>query len=319
MGNDVVVVVEHDGGVVSDTTFELLGKGRELADAWGGRLVAALFGEPELAGELGAADVVRFAAGAELGGYCPEAWEALLLNVVESVDARLVLIGTSTVGMDLGSSLAARWHAAPLSYVVALRADGDQLLATSQIYAGKLLADLRVTAPRVVVTHIGGLLPSDAGRRAGSPAREEIDPGVLGSLKSAFKERRVPDGGGVDITAAPMLVSVGRGIAGQDNLELAQEVADALGVPLSASRPVIDQGWLPKPHQVGKSGKKVKPKAYLAFGISGAPEHLEGMRNSELIIACNTDPSAPIFDVAHYGTTVDLFDLLPELAERLGD
>ncbi|MGC8513944.1 MAG: electron transfer flavoprotein subunit alpha/FixB family protein [Acidimicrobiales bacterium] len=319
MASDVVVVVEHDGGAIADGTFELLGKGREIADAWGGRLVAALFGHPELADTLGAADVVRWADSPELGGYNPEAWEALALRVVESVDARLVLIGTSTVGMDLGSSLAALWNAAPLSYVVNLTAEGDKLLATSQIYAGKLLADLSVTAPRIVATHIGGLLPAEAGKKDGSPVRERIDPGVVGSLRSEFKDRRVPDAGGVDITAAPMLVSVGRGIAGQDNLELAQEVADALGVPLSASRPVIDQGWLPKPHQVGKSGKKVKPKAYLAFGISGAPEHLEGMRNSELIIACNTDPNAPIFDVAHYGTTVDLFDLLPELAERLGD
>ena len=98
---------------------------------------------------------------------------------------------------------------------------------------------------------------------------------------------------------------------------MAQELADELGAPLAASRPVTDAGWLPKTRQVGKSGLKVTPKAYLMFGISGAPEHLEGMRDAELIIACNTDEQAPIFDVAHYGTTVDLFDLLPELTEKL--
>jgi electron transfer flavoprotein alpha subunit len=126
-----------------------------------------------------------------------------------------------------------------------------------------------------------------------------------------------PQSGDVDITTADLLVSVGRGIESQDNVELVQDLGDALGVPLSASRPVVDAGWLPKTRQVGKSGLKVKPKAYLAFGISGAPEHLEGMRDADLIIACNTDPGAPIFDVAHYGTTVDLFDLVPALTEKL--
>jgi electron transfer flavoprotein alpha subunit len=133
------------------------------------------------------------------------------------------------------------------------------------------------------------------------------------SLQEIFE----PEAGDVDITAADLLVSVGRGIGSQDNLELVTELADALGAPVSASRPVTDSGWLPKTRQVGKSGLTVKPRAYLALGISGAPEHLEGMRGAELIIACNTDPKAPIFDVAHYGTTEDLFDLVPELTEKL--
>jgi electron transfer flavoprotein alpha subunit len=119
------------------------------------------------------------------------------------------------------------------------------------------------------------------------------------------------------LLAADLLVSVGRGIGSQDNLEEVQELADALGAPLSASRPVTDSGWLPKTRQVGKSGLKVKPKVYLTFGISGAPEHLEGMRDAELIIACNTDEAAPIFDVAHYGTTIDLFDLVPAINDKL--
>jgi electron transfer flavoprotein alpha subunit len=122
----------------------------------------------------------------------------------------------------------------------------------------------------------------------------------------------------VDITAADLLVSAGRGVGSKDDLEILQELADALGAPLSASRPVIDAGWLPKSRQVGKSGLKVKPKAYLSFGISGAPEHLEGMRGAELIIACNTDEKAPIFDVANYGTTVDLFDLVPAIVDEIG-
>jgi electron transfer flavoprotein alpha subunit len=147
---------------------------------------------------------------------------------------------------------------------------------------------------------------------------EVIDaPPGLDDLRTTFLRMIAPEAGDVDITAADVLVSVGRGIGSQDNLELVQELADALGAPLASSRPITDQGWLPKTRQVGKSGLKVKPRVYLAFGISGAPEHLEGMRDAELIIACNTDEQAPIFDIAHYGSTVDLFDLVPALAEKL--
>jgi electron transfer flavoprotein alpha subunit len=121
----------------------------------------------------------------------------------------------------------------------------------------------------------------------------------------------------VDITQQAVLVGVGRGIQQQDNVGLAEELAQALGGAVCASRPVVDQGWLPTTRQVGKSGMTVKPKAYLALGISGAPEHQEGMKGSDLIIAVNTDAKAPIFDVAHYGVEVDVLDLLPALVEAV--
>jgi electron transfer flavoprotein alpha subunit len=128
-----------------------------------------------------------------------------------------------------------------------------------------------------------------------------------------------PDTGDVDITRADVLVSVGRGIQDPDNLELAEELAEALGAVVSCSRPVVDAGWLPRARQVGKSGQTVKPKLYLALGISGAPEHLQGMKYSEIIVAVNSDPAAPIFEVAHYGATCDILELMPLLTERLGE
>jgi electron transfer flavoprotein alpha subunit len=121
----------------------------------------------------------------------------------------------------------------------------------------------------------------------------------------------------VDITKEAVLVSVGRGIGSQDNIPIVQDLADALGAAVSCSRPIVDQGWLPKTRQVGKSGMSVKPRLYIAIGISGAPEHLEGMRGAATIVAINTDSGAPIFDVAHYGVAADLFDLLPLLTERI--
>jgi electron transfer flavoprotein alpha subunit len=126
-----------------------------------------------------------------------------------------------------------------------------------------------------------------------------------------------PEAGDVDITTQDVRGVVGRGIESEDNIEEAQELADALGGALAASRPIVDQGWLPKTRQVGKSGLTVKPKVYLTLGVSGAPEHVEGMKDAETIISVNTDPQAPIFGVAHYGWVGDLFDLLPELIDRL--
>ena len=128
-----------------------------------------------------------------------------------------------------------------------------------------------------------------------------------------------PETAEVDITKSDIVVSIGRGIQSADNIELVDELANALGGVLAASRPITDAGWLPKSRQVGKSGLRVKPKLYLALGISGAPEHLEGMKDSDLIIAINRDASAPIFDVAHYGVAGDLFEIVPVLTEKIKD
>jgi electron transfer flavoprotein alpha subunit len=145
----------------------------------------------------------------------------------------------------------------------------------------------------------------------------EIPAPTLDNLRVSLNQYIEPDTSDVDIAKEKMLVSVGRGIQNKDNIEIANELAAALGCVVSSSRPVVDQGWMPTTRLVGKSGKKVKPKIYLALGISGAPEHVEGMGESEVIIAVNTDQNAPIFNIAKYGTTVDLFDLVPILTEKV--
>jgi len=234
--------------------------------------------------------------------------------VLEQRSPRLLLISTATPGLDLGAAMAVRWQAPLAAYVTRLEAAAEAIVATAQILGGKVLAELELTGERAIAAVIGGAFPAAAGRGAGHPDVVEVAPPAgLDRLRMSLLEVTEPQAGDVDITTADLLVSVGRGIESQDNLELVAELGDVLGAPVSASRPVVDAGWLPKTRQVGKSGLKVKPKAYLAFGISGAPEHLEGMRGTELSIACNTDPGAQIFGVAHYGTTVDLFDLIPAL------
>ena len=320
MANDILVLADHLRGQLSDTTLELVGKAKELAGATGGQAVVALLGDPGLAGQIAGADAVLTMDHPALADYTPEAWERALLHIVNERQPRLVLIGNSTIGMDLGAGLSAGWNAPLVAYTVGLAAEGaegNDIVATAQVYGGKLLAEVALSGERGICTVVAGSFPAAAG--GGSPAAEAVAPPAgLDDLRTSFLTLVEPDSGDVDITAAEILVSVGRGIGSQDNLDDVQELADALGAPLSASRPVTDAGWLPKTRQVGKSGLKVKPKVYLTFGISGAPEHLEGMRDAELIIACNTDANAPIFDVAHYGTTLDLFDLVPAMTETLG-
>lgn len=317
MANDILVLADHMKGQLSDTTFELLGKAKELAGATGGQAVVALLGAPDLAGQLGAADAVLAMDHPALAEYTPEAWEKALTAIVRERAPRLVLIANTTIGMDLGAGLSAAWNAPLVAYAIGLDIDGSDIVATAQVYGGKLMAEVAIGGDKAVCSVVAGSFPAAAGQAEGGPAVESVAPAGLDSLATTFLSLVEPEAGDVDITAAEALVSVGRGIGSQDNLELVQELADAMGAPLSASRPITDLGWLPKTRQVGKSGLKVKPKVYLTFGISGAPEHLEGMRDAELIIACNTDAAAPIFDVAHYGTTADLFDLVPALTDKL--
>ncbi len=318
MSGTVLVLAEHEGKQVSDGTYERLGAARGLAAALGGTAEVALFGPADLAAQLGGAGLVVSVDHPALAEYLPEAYEQALFAVLEQRSPRLLLISTATPGLDLGAAMAVRWQAPLAAYVTRLEAAGGVIVATAQILGGKILAELELTGERAIAAVIGGALPATAGQGAGTPDVVEVaPPAALDRLRMSLLEVTGPLAGDVDITTADLLVSVGRGIESQDNLQLVAELGNVLGAPLSASRPVVDAGWLAKTRQVGKSGRKVKPKAYLAFGISGAPEHLEGMRGADLIMAGNTDPGAPIFGVAHYGTTVDLFDLVPALTDKL--
>ncbi len=314
MSNDIFVLVEHHDGAISETTNELFGMARGLAEASGGAVVGCLLGSgaSSLAEGL-AADAVLSVQAPELAAFVPEAYAATLAALVAERDPRVLLIANTTVGMDVAGAVSGRTGRPLVAYCSAITVEGDTLVVTSQVYGGKLNAEVQ-TASGAIVSVVGGSAPAASG---GSPTVETVAPPDLSGLRTTFVARVEAQSGDVDITGEEILVSVGRGIGGEDNIERAQELADALGATVSASRPVTDAGWLPKSRQVGKSGRKVKPKLYLACGISGAPEHLEGMSDAELIIAINTDEKAPIFDVAHYGATADLFDLLPALTDQV--
>ena len=317
MANDVLVLAEHLTGKVADITYEMAGKARELAAAFGGQALAVLLGSGAATLAEGiAVDSVLYVDDPALADYNPEAYGRVLAALVKERQPRLVMIGNTSPGMDLAAWLSVTCGLPLIAYVNGLAVEDGGLVATSQIYGGKIQAESAPVGEACIVACLAGAFPADAGHGA-APVQQAAAPVPLGELRVKFVRLIEPASGDVDITQQPILVSIGRGIGGQENIELAQELADALGAPVSASRPITDAGWLPKTRQVGKSGLTVKPKVYLALGISGAPEHLEGMRGAELIIAVNTDPNAPIFGVAHYGATCDMLDLLPALTERV--
>lgn len=317
---DVLVYVETSGERVAPISFELLGAARSLASPLGGEVLALVAGASvrALAAQLGAADRVISVEHPSLSPYLPEAHVAALASAVAEFNPQVVLVGNTSVGIDLAAGVAAVSGRPLVSYCLSLEPEGRAVVARSQVYGGKIVATTRTEEPGIFAV-VAGAFPEAAGRAGGGRGQiEEMQPpSVLAGLRTRFVAAAGPAGDQVDITRAERLVSVGRGIGGPENIELVEELARALGAELAASRPVVDAGWLPKARQVGKSGMTVKPKLYLAVGISGAPEHLEGMREAELIVAINSDPNAPIFKVAHYGTTCDLFELLPILSQRL--
>jgi electron transfer flavoprotein alpha subunit len=319
MGPDIAVVVEHLEGKVADVSFEMLGKGRELAKASGGRLVALLLGQgvKVLTAQLGAADAVVLAEHQALAHYTPEAYKHAVAALLRARSPRVTLVANTAMGMDLAAGLSGALGWPLCAYCRDAWLADDRLTAVSQIYGGKLLAEAEVDGPTAILSVLAGSFPAEAGSATGNPQVEEVAPPSLDKPRVRFKRLIQPEAGDVDITRQTILVSVGRGIGSRDNIPVVLELAEALGGALSASRPIVDQGWLPKTRQVGKSGMSVRPKLYMAVGISGAPEHIEGMRDAELIVAINTDPNAPIFNVAHYGVVSDLFDVLPLLTEKI--
>ncbi len=315
MSNDIFVITEHIDGKFADISFEMVGKAKDLAANLDGRTVAVVLGDG-ISADVFASDATTHVEAPELAEYNPEAYGKVLEALIRQETPRLVFLGWTAKGMDLAAWLSARLGKPCVAYAKDVCVVGDEIVVDSQVYGGKLIAQVVPEGDTAIVAVLAGSFPAEAGQ--GSTAAQKIAPPVpLDDLRVKFVEAIKPAGGDVDITAQTKLVSVGRGIGGKENIELAEELAQKLGAVVSASRPVVDAGWLPRTRQVGKSGLKVKPKLYLMLGISGAPEHLEGMRSAELVIAINTDKNAPIFSVAHYGATADLFEVAEGMLELL--
>jgi electron transfer flavoprotein alpha subunit len=311
------IFAEQLEGRINEVTFELLGKARELTQ--GGRTVAVLLGHKvkDLVPELGAADGVLMVDDERLANYTPETYRRVITELARTREPGLIMVANTTMGMDLAAGLSATLNTPLVAYCKDLRLENGNVVAVSQLYGGKILVESVLEGGKGIVTVLAGAFKAEAGKKTGSPDVEAQDCPEPGPARIRFKSLLRPKLEDVDITKENILVSVGRGIQSQDNIPVVEDLAKALGGVVAASRPIVDNGWLPKGRQVGKSGQTVKPKLYVAVGISGAPEHIEGMRDAGLIIAINPDPAAPIFDVAHYGVAADLFDIVPLLTEKV--
>ena len=319
MAGDIWVLAEHWRGRLSDLTLELLVLGRELAGGLSVPLRAVLLGHgaKDLAKGLGAADGVLAVDDPSLAEPNPEPCSRALEALLAARAPRALLVPWSNTSADVLGLVAARSKVPLANFCRDVRVSGTDLEARCVLYGGKMEVTVTVPGPTAVLGILPGSRASSGAKVDRAPAVEDVAAALPAELPVRFEAYVEPAAGDVDITQQEVLVAVGRGIQTQDNIELAEELAGALGGAVGASRPVIDQGWLPLTRQVGKSGATVKPKVYLAAGISGAPEHVEGMKNADLIIAINTDPQAPIFGVAHYGIVGDALDLLPALTEAV--
>lgn len=310
----ILVYIEHADGEIADTSFEALSVARSL----GGEVEALVCSDaPEaLAGQLGMADRVIALSSQAARAYLPDLHLASLESAIAERSPDLTLLGYTTAGLDLAAPAAAATGRALVGYALSLALDGGVATVQSQVYGGKLLATTRVDLPAMVVLMPGAAKAED-GRKEGTPQVVDIalPDGFTPSI--ALVETLGRDDSDVDLSQAERIFCVGRAIGGTDKLPMAEELAGLLAAEIAGSRPVIDAGWLPKARQVGKSGTKVKPRLYFAAGVSGAPEHLEGMSESDLIIAINTDEGAPIFAKAHYGAVCDMFEVMPALTEKL--
>jgi electron transfer flavoprotein alpha subunit len=315
----IYVLIEHLRGQVSDISYIMLATAHRIAGEMDGSVVAVLLSHnaQELANNLSANRVLYFDHPA-LADFSPSAYQRVLGDLIYENKPRLVLFGDTTMGVEVAAPLSVRLNLPLVSYCRSIQTQAGVLKFTSQICGGKIMVEGDLPGPTALVTMIPGAYKAEKGYSLQPPVVVWATPSSsLDDLPVKFKRYIEPNVSDVDIAKEPILISVGRGIQNQDNLPIAQELADALGGVVCASRPVVDQGWLPTTRLVGKSGKRVKPKMYLALGISGATEHVEAIGDSEMIIAINTDAEAPIFNLAKYGATVDLFDLIPVLTENV--
>jgi electron transfer flavoprotein alpha subunit len=322
----VWVVAEHLHGEFRRGTYELLGRGRELADKRGTGLSAVLFGDQVegLAQRLIAfgADKVYLAQDPVLAHYRTGPYTDVLAGMVNQHKPEIVLISATPQGRDLAPRVAARISAGLTADCTGLDIDDEEglLVQTRPAFGGNLMATIvcRQARPQMATVRPGVMkaLPPDPSR-AGEVVTVPVHLDERGVAAKIIEIVQQEGDGQVNLQDAQIIVSGGRGLGKPENFALIRELADVLGGAVGASRAAVDAGWIPAYHQVGQTGRTVQPKLYIACGISGAVQHLAGMGSSDVIVAINKDPSAPIFNIATYGIVGDLFEIVPALTRKL--
>ncbi len=322
MSGSILVVAEQRGGIWNRMSWETLTAGQQLAQQTGWTVSAAVAGQgiAALAGELAGKKLEHVYAVEHqlLASYTADGYTAAFEQLIRKVNPAMVLFPHTYQVRDFAPKLATRFNQVLISDTIGFRVESGAPVFVRQLFQGKLNADVKP----------GGAAPQFASVQAGAFRADQLAEG------SAQVETFAPDlkadairakplepfresARAVDLTAAEIIVSVGRGIKEKENIHIVEELAKALGAELAASRPICDSGWLPMERQVGSSGQTVSPKVYMAVGISGAIQHLVGMKGAKTIVAINKDANAPIFEVADYGIVGDLFEVVPALVEEV--
>jgi electron transfer flavoprotein alpha subunit len=324
MADTILVVVEQREGKLNRVSLETITAAQAIAAATGWNLEAAVVGKDAagIAAEVAGKKLAKVYAieSSKLEPYTPDAFAAALKQFLASHSPKLVLMPHTYQVRDFIPKLATAMGRTVISDCIGFKHDGGKLVFTRQMFQGKLAADVSFTsdAPWFATFQNGSFRGDKAEAGASAAPVEtvniEIADGVIRNKpQEVFKEAKQA----VDLTQAEVIVAVGRGIKEQKNIEIAQQLADALGGDLAASRPICDSGWLPMDRQIGSSGQTVAPKLYLALGISGAIQHIVGMKGSRTIIAVNKDSEAPIFEIADFAVVGNLFDIVPPLIEEV--
>jgi electron transfer flavoprotein alpha subunit len=325
MAMKILVVTEQRQGKWNNTSFETLAAAQQIAATTSGTVIAAVVGKgvSAFAEELAAKNVreVLVVEHDLLENYTPDGYCTALKQVIEAVKPELVLFPHTYQVRDFAPKLAAMLGKGMVGDCIGFRNEGGKLVFVRQMFQGKTAADVTFTGAApwlasfqsgafradLLAAHQGGKAPVNSAK-VGLKA-EDIRTKPL----ELFKEAK----SSVDLTQAPLIVAIGRGIKAPENIAQAEALAKALGGEIAASRPICDEGWLPMERQIGSSGQTVAPKLYLALGISGAIQHVVGMKGSRTIVAVNKDQNAPIFEIADYGIVGDIFELMPALTEEL--
>ena len=318
---EIFVVVEHRQGEVRDITYEMFFKANELCREYSHKLTAILLGgkdEPFLEDIAPLADRIMIFEDEQLRIFSSDLYKDILNGLIEEHRPFLTFMGHTSWGMDLGPALSVKTGYPLATDCVDIMVEDDRPVVIRQIFSGKVFnrVSFKESQGYLITVRPGAFLPEDVESRKGEVIRNQFPPELPGPRKK-FVEFVDAAAGDVDISQADLLISIGRGIGEEENVEVLKELADAMGATISCSRPIVDKNWLPKYHQVGTSGKSVKPKVYLAFGISGAFQHVAGITGAGTVIAVNKDRKAPIFRVADYGVVDDLFNVVGALKEKL--
>jgi electron transfer flavoprotein alpha subunit len=320
----ILVIVEQREGKLNRVSWETLTAGQAIAAETGWPLEAAVVGGSvgSMAAEVAAKKVAKVYAveNAKLEPYTPDAFAAGLKQFITAKQPKLVLMPHTYQVRDFVPKLATAMGRTVISDAIAYKKEGDKLVFTRQMFQGKFVADVSFSGDGPwFVTFQNGSFRGDKVEAGASAAPVEMvaadiaDGVVRNKPQEVFKEAKQA----VDLTQAEVIVAVGRGIKEQKNIEIAKQLAEALGGELAASRPICDSGWLPMDRQIGSSGQTVAPKLYLALGISGAIQHIVGMKGARTIVAVNKDSEAPIFEIADYALVGNLFEIVPPLTEEV--